>query len=724
MSHSERRNFLKLVGSGALAASLPASISRALAIPANNRTGTIADIEHIVILTQENRSFDHYFGTLRGVRGFGDPRAVTLPSGKPVWNQPNGAGELLPYRLNVDSVGNIFFPDPPHGWNDTHAAWNQGKHDQWIPNKGVVAMAYHTRKDIPYHFALADAFTICDAYHCSVMGPTDPNRYHMWSGWVGNDGLGGGPVITNAEAGYDWSTYPERLERAGISWKVYQDAGHGLDAAGFWGWAFDEPYTGNFGDNSLLYFHQYQNALPGNPLADKAKTGTNILADQRDPMKLLDIFREDVRLNKLPQVSWIAAPEAYTEHPNWPANFGAWYISQFIDALVSNPEVFSKTAFFINYDEEGGFFDHQVPPTPPQTRANGLSTVETTNEIFPGDSVHPSAPYGLGMRVPMIVVSPWSKGGWVNSHVFDHTSLIRFIEARFGDAHPGVLKETNITPWRRAVVGDLTTAFDFVRPNARRRVFLPGTDGFKPPDFSFHPDFNIVPPTVQMLPPQEPGVRRARALPYALHAHGEVQASDGSFRVDFSNIGRATAVFQVRSGNPSHLPRSYTVEPNKPLFDTWSLVPGSTDYDLSVYGPNGFLRAFKGKVSNPLKSKLDVWAIYDERGNGITLVIANRASLSVKVRVLDKYTGKSMEQAIKPGDQVSKYWSLRRLYGWYDFVITANTDPTLALHFAGHVETGEDSISDPAIGGGFRHGHDHDEDDEHEHAVDVLRSRN
>ena len=240
MDHStDRRNFLKLIGSSALAAAAPLDFSRALAIPAHNRTGTIADVEHIVILMQENRSFDHYFGTMRGVRGFADPRAVTLPSGQSVWHQPNGAGVLLPFRPDVEDLGQTFLPDPPHGWNDTHAAWNAGQYDRWVPNKGVTTMTYHTRRDLPYQFALADAFTICDNYHCSLMGPTDPNRYHMWTGWVGNDGTAGGPVITNAEAGYDWSTYPERLERAGISWKVYQDVGVGLDAAGFWGWTDD-----------------------------------------------------------------------------------------------------------------------------------------------------------------------------------------------------------------------------------------------------------------------------------------------------------------------------------------------------------------------------------------------------------------------------------------------------------------------------------------------------
>jgi phospholipase C len=697
MSKFGRRSFLKTMGLGAMAATLPPSIARALAIPANDRTGTIQDVEHIVILMQENRSFDHYFGTLRGVRGFGDPRAVNLPSGKPVWYQPSGSGEVLPFRPNVESVGSTFLPDPPHGWNDTHAAWNGGKHNQWIPNKGLVTMTYETRKDIPYQFALADAFTICDAYHCSLLGPTDPNRYHMWTGWVGNDGSGGGPVIANDELGYDWSTYPERLERAGISWKIYQDVGEGLDADHFWGWTFKYPYTGNYGDNALLYFHQYQNALFGNPLADKAKVGTNILAQNQNPLGLLDMFQEDVRRNRLPQVSWIVAPEAYTEHPNWIPDSGAWYVSQFIDILVSNPELWGKTAFFLTYDEEGGFFDHQVPPTPPQTSFDGKSTVDTIHEVFPGSTRFTKGPYGLGMRVPMIVISPWSKGGWVNSELFDHTSLIRFIEARFGSSHSGLI-ETNITPWRRAVVGDLTSAFDFKKPNAGQ-IQLPGTDAFKPTQFVFYPDFHVVPPSNQALPKQEPGVRGARALPYALHAYGEIEATGGTFRIDFVNTGRAPAVFQVRSGSDAHAPRTYTVEPNKSLFDTWNLAMiGLPNCDLSVYGPNGFFRSFKGSVAALRRAQLNVRVDYDEKAGDITLVIRNRAAQSVKVSILDKYKGKTVDLSIGAGATVSDYRNLSRESGWYDVVITTDADASIAYHLAGHVENGKDSISDPAIG--------------------------
>jgi phospholipase C len=271
MTGINRRRFMQLAGGTAAASALSTSIARAAEIPANRRTGSVRDVEHVVVLMQENRSFDHYFGTLRGVRGFGDPHPVTLPSGKPVWNQSDGTKDILPFRPEVDDLGLAFLQDLDHAWNGGHEAFNQGKYDQWIPAKTATTMAYFTRKDIPFHYALADAFTICDAYHCSLLSSTDPNRYYMWTGYTGNDGKGGGPVLGNDEVGYSWTTYPERLERAGVSWKIYQDAGDGLDSAGSWGWTND-AYIGNYGDNSLLYFDQYRNAKPGDPLYDKART--------------------------------------------------------------------------------------------------------------------------------------------------------------------------------------------------------------------------------------------------------------------------------------------------------------------------------------------------------------------------------------------------------------------------------------------------------------------
>jgi phospholipase C len=690
MGALDRRTFLKMLGAPAVGAALPLDFTKALAIPANNTTGSINDVEHVIFLMQENRSFDHYFGTLRGVRGFGDPHPVTLPSGKSVWHQPDGSGELLPFRPEVADLGQTFLPDPPHGWNDGHAAWHAGRFDQWVTNKGVTSMTYHTRTDLPYPFALADAFTVCDNYHCSLLGPTDPNRYHMWTGWVGNDGAAGGPVITNAEAGYDWSTYPERLERNGISWKVYQDIGVGLDAAGFWGWT-DDPYIGNYGDNSLLYFHQYQNALPGTPLADKAKTGTEIGALGRDPEALLTDFRADVQSGRLPQVSWIAAPEAYTEHPNWEPDFGSWYVSRVIEILASNPELWSKMALFITYDEEGGFFDHMVPATPPQTRAQGLSTVPITNEIFPGDTTHPAGPYGLGIRVPMIIVSPWTRGGWVNSQLFDHTSMIKFLEARFADGRPDLV-ESNITPWRRAVVGDLTTAFDFKTPNRSRHISLPDTDDFKPDDLVRHPDEVPVPPTDQRLPKQEQGVRPARAIPYTLHADG--RARDHSLSIDFRNTGGAGAVFHVREAGSDNDPRSYTVEPGKHLADAWDFGSG---YDVSVHGPNGFFRRFKG--GSPESASVDVTASYDDGEDEITLELTNFGSQPVEVRVRVGYNSRPTTLALGPAETERRQWSLARSRGWYDLTVTVQGAPGFEYHYGGHLENGRDSITDPALGG-------------------------
>lgn len=698
---SDRRTFLQLLTTGALSAAFPTSIAKALAIPANHRTGTIEDVEHIVILMQENRSFDHYYGTLRGVRGYGDPRAVNLPSGNPVWYQPNGSDYVLPFHPGAPDLGLQFLQDLAHDWTTTHEAWNEGKHDQWVPSKGTTTMAHLTRSDIPFHYALADAFTICDAYHCSLLGPTDPNRYYMWTGWVGNDGKNGGPVIDNAEAGYGWSTFPERLQQAGVSWKIYQDIGEGLDAAHYWGWTGDDAYIGNYGDNSLLYFHQYQNAAKGSPLANGAKTGTNILKSGT----LFDQFRQDVNMGKLPQVSWIVAPEAYTEHPNWPANYGAWYVSQMLEILTADPEVFSKTAFFLTYDENDGFFDHMLPLTVPQTRAQGISTVDTTNEIFEGNSEYPSGPYGMGLRVPMTVISPWSKGGWVNSEVFDHTSLIRFIERRFGRQYPG-LQESNITKWRRAVAGDLTSAFNFKSPNSAN-VPLPSTVAYIPPDNNRHPDYVPTPPVEQALPVQESGIRPARAVPYELHLHGEVDFAQGSFTIHFRNPGRKTAVFQVRSGNSSNGPWTYTVGAGEEVSDTWAVTAnGETAYDFSVYGPNGFLRTFKGSIAGNNLANLRVRSIYDagwnnvgrnEAGEGIALEICNQGQNPEQVSISDGYTGKSAVIQLKPGEARIEEWRLKHSYGWYDLTVEVDSDSSFQQQIAGHVETGRDSMTDPAI---------------------------
>jgi Phosphoesterase family len=136
MTAVNRRRFLQLAGGATALSVLSPSIARAAAIPADRRTGTLRDVDHIVVLMQENRSFDHYFGTLRGVRGFGDPRPVILPSGKPVWHQSDGTAEVLPFRPPANNLGLRFIQDLPHGWNDGHDAFNNGRYDRWVPAKG------------------------------------------------------------------------------------------------------------------------------------------------------------------------------------------------------------------------------------------------------------------------------------------------------------------------------------------------------------------------------------------------------------------------------------------------------------------------------------------------------------------------------------------------------------------------------------------------------------
>ncbi len=688
--NNDRRKLIQLAGAGALAAAFPESIKRALAIPAHHRTGSIQDVEHVVFLMQENRSFDHYFGTMRGVRGFGDKHPVKLPSGEPVWHQPDGAGRVLPFHPDAANLGMQFLEDLPHNWQDTHAAWNHGKYDAWVPNKGKSTMAYLTRQDIPFHFALADAFTVCDAYYCSFLGATDPNRYHMWTGFTGNDGKNGGPVLGNDEAGYDWHTYPERLEAQGITWKIYQDIGLGLDAANFWGWG--PPFIGNYGDNSLLYFHQYQNAPAGSPLNLHALSGTDV----KNGGTLFDQFRQDVLNDTLPQVSWLVAPEAYSEHGNWPANYGAWYASQMLEALWANPEVWSKTVFFYMFDENDGFFDHMVPPMPPESRAQGLSTVSTVNEIYKGDAGHVAGPYGLGVRVPMLVISPWSKGGWVNSEVFDHTSLIRFLEQRFGGHRRGLV-ESNITPWRRAVTGDLTSAFDFQSADSSL-VALPSTAGYAPPDFDTHPDYVPAVPGTQAVPKQEPGVRPARPVPYELHVVADVDGDSDVVKLGFANRGSAAAVLQVRSGDGQNGPWTYTVGARDHLHDAWNFaVQGRDSYDLSVHGPNGFTRRFTGGLRGKRAANLLTSATYHHEP-GITLEIVNRGKHRDKLRIYDAYTKQTVTQTLEPGGIMIWHWSLDASFGWYDLTLSVESDALFAQQLAGHIETGKNSVSDPALG--------------------------
>lgn len=258
--------------------------------------------------------------------------------------------------------------------------------------------------------------------------------------------------------------------------------------------------------------------------------------------------------------------------------------------------------------------------------------------------------------------------------------------------------EQNITPWRRAVAGDLTSAFNFARPN-EAKVSLPSTIAYIPPDNVKHPDYKPAPPAEQALPVQEPGIRPARALPYELHVHESVDLSNGTVNIHFRNSGKVAAVFQVRSGDSQNGPWTYTVGTETEVSDTWDFAADNQAvYDLSVYGPNGFLRTFKGDISDGGGTNLDIRCFYDVYSCGITLEIHNRRGGIRSVRILDAYSKKTVTHRLREGESLREYWQLEASYGWYDLTVEVEPDSGFLRRLAGHLETGKDSMSDPAIG--------------------------
>nr|AUN36761.1 phospholipase C 4 precursor [uncultured bacterium] len=434
-----RRQLLR--GAGRLAAAtaalrlMPPNVQRMLAQPVAK--GHFRDIKHVVLLMQENRSFDHYFGTLAGVRGFDDPGAPRISTGQSVFHQPddqNPKGYLLPFHLDTHKSSAQKIPSTSHAWSVQHEAWNGGKMDRWLPAhrkadgiNGPYCMGYYTREDIPFQFALAESFTLCDDYYCSVFGPTWPNRMYWMTGTIDAEGQHGGPIIDNVEAknGYTWTTYAERLEKAGVSWKVYQQ-------------------KSNYGCNMLENFRVFKDAKAGSGLHTRGM----IRGEEGQ-------FEYDAIHDKLPAVSWIIPTGFQSEHPDYMPADGAAFVASKIDAIAGNPDVWAKTVFILNYDENDGLFDHVPPPVP------GPGTA--------GEFVH-GLPIGAGFRVPCIIVSPWTSGCRVCSRRFDHTSALQFLEEFTG------VRESNISSWRRQTFGSLSKALQLQNAN-RQPPVLPDTSG-------------------------------------------------------------------------------------------------------------------------------------------------------------------------------------------------------------------------------------------------------
>jgi phospholipase C len=436
-----RRQLMASSGAVVLASfALPKNLRKLLGDAPNSsaslraRAGSTSKIEHVVVLMQENRSFDHYFGTMPGVRGFRDPSVS-----KQLFYQPdpdNPDGYLLPFHIDTTDTSAQALPSNSHSWGPQHDSWANGAMNGFVNAHleadgvaGQYTMAYYKRNDIPFHWALADAFTVCDGYHCSMLGPTWPNRLMLMTGQVDPGGTKGGPVYGNyvPPQGYSWKTYPEMLTQAGISWQVYQE-------------------EDNYGMNVLEYFDQYQNASTSSPLYQNA-------------MKIYQPgqFEYDAMNDKLPTVSWIIPTSFQSEHPAFTPAAGADYIASKIDAICANQSVWEKTVFVLIYDENDGLFDHVLPPTAPPGTPDEYITVDGTAD-----------PIGLGFRVPCVVVSPWTVGGYVSHTTFDHTSVIQLIESVTGVMNP------NISAWRRSTAGDLSSVLGNTAYSAPR---LPNTQG-------------------------------------------------------------------------------------------------------------------------------------------------------------------------------------------------------------------------------------------------------
>jgi phospholipase C len=826
-----RREFLKkaalLGGAAGMWQVLPGSIERALAITPDPGT-TFHDAEHVVMLMQENRSFDHCFGTLRGVRGFGDPRAISIPEKFSVWMQPDKEGTRFPpFRLDMNNTKSTWMGGVPHSWTDQVDARNQGKYDGWIEakrpgNKAYrdtpFTMGYYSREDIPFYYALADAFTVFDQHFCAALTGTTTNRSYFWTGKT-HGAKGEKARVRNGELNYEklgsWTTFPERLEQLGISWKVYQNE-VSLDTL-----VEDGSLLANFTDNNLEWFSQYhamfspafyeflihrkkqledefakieREGLPANaddkfrkeleerraelpqvieylekyhpsnfeklPEVEKSLHRKAFTTNTGDPDyhriekfrytedgeerevavpkgDIFHQFRSDVNSGKLPAVSWMVAPQKFSDHPSAPW-YGAWYVSEIMDILTQNPEVWKKTIFILNYDENDGYFDH-VPPfvvPNPASKDEGILSkgMDTTGEYVTLEEELKAgfeqknsrqSPVGLGYRVPLIVASPWTRGGWVNSQVSDITSTIQFLENFLSKKTGKKVSEPNISTWRREVSGDLSSAF---RPYLGEK-----TERLKPVDrnsfmeqihkaqFKGLPENFMAIPASQarewtekrlrnekVLPAQEAGTRPSNALNYDLRVSGKLEKNVFSIRMESSDelFGKDAwaAPFQVyapgnyKNENTGALESArswnFAVKAGDALEYSWPLDNfENKEYHLRVYGPNGFYREFSGNVQS---AGLEIGLKPGFKLKGPRKGVLESRCEDTRRATLKENAYRELEDSIQLGGRKgSQPLDFESSLGWYDFTVSGTG---FSWTFAGRLENGLESISDPLLG--------------------------
>ena len=829
-----------LTGAAGLFSALPDSIQKALAI--NPAAGsTYLDAEHVVILMQENRSFDHCYGMLRGVRGFNDPRAIKLPDDNLVWMQTNAAGETYaPFRLNIKETSATWMGSLPHSWTNQVDARNNGKHDKWLIAKQSghsdyknmpLTQGFYSREDIPFYYALADAFTVCDQNFCSSLTGTTPNRLYLWTGTVREKptpesyaNVRNENVTDDNEA--SWTTFPERLEDNGISWRIYQNElsiRTGLVGE-------EDSWLANFTDNPIEWFKQYNiryytgyqkylkervKNIPseGKELAaklktvaagsDEAKSIQKSLEDksllyeflqselkewspenfeklsQRDKNihqkayttnvndpdyrnvatveyhdgdikreakapqgDVLYQFRSDVKTGKLPTVSWLVAPENFSDHPGAPW-YGAWYVSEVMDILTQDPEVWKKTIFILCYDENDGYFDHVPPyvvPNPYQKdsglTSDGIDTkvefVKLEHDMAKKDRKDcRDSPIGLGFRVPLVVASPWNRGGNVCSEVFDHTSVIQFLEKFVNHKSGKQVKETNISEWRRTICGDLTSTF---KPHDGKDIPLPKfvarsefmesiynaqfkklPNGYKALTKEEIGQINRDPIAAKAMPSQEKGTRPATPIPYELYTNGTLDTAKNAFQIKLKagndifgkqSAGAPFLIYAYGDNDEKVKVRNYAVRAGDTLTDTWNLENfEGKKYHLTIYGPNGFFREYYGGAEEPnLNIDVDYQLDRNKKPTGnILLKVRNAGQGQIKLTFKDNaYKTKSQTRTIgaagSDASEITMTLDLKKSSNWYDISIIAEGNEKPVLRFAGHVETGKESLSDPFMG--------------------------
>lgn len=776
-----RREFLEkssllLAGLGTSSVLHP-SILKALAIDPAAQS-TFYDAEHVVILMQENRSFDHAFGALKGVRGFLDKRAFVKQDGHSVFFQKNDDGKYAsPARLDLRNTKSTWMSSLPHSWADQQKALNKGKYDQWLQAKASgnkdyknipLTLGYYNREDLPFYYQLADAFTIFDQYFCSSLTGTTPNRLFLWSGTLREQQNGKVKAnVVNENIDYDkarqakWKSFPEILEQQNVSWRIYQNEislPKGMSGE-------QEAWLSNFTDNPIEWFSKfnvkfskgyYQNIpniiaylkqeIEKNPqqkerlenmlsevqedqvkyhpdnysklskeernLHEKAFTtnvndpdywkleigkdenGERLVVPEGD---VLFQFRKDVEEKKLPLVSWLVAPEHFSDHPGSPW-YGAWYISEVLNILTKDPETWKKTIFIINYDENDGYFDHVLPFAPPvnpgqpvdMNGKEGVEYVDQSQEYMSNPSLKNyekiEGTVGLGYRVPMIIASPWTKGGFVNSEVSDHTSVLQFLENFIMKKYKKNVHIDNISDWRRAICGDLTSAFNSSSVKAPQMNYLDQKEYAKTinaaknkpvPDLKWYSENEL---NGNLLEIQERGLKPSNPLPYHFHVNLEGE------QIKMTNLkenGIPLLIYDRTQFNNNNYHFSYALYSKQEL----SHAVHSGAYDYEVFGPNGFFRKFKGNKT----SELEVILVNMTSKNQVELIIRNHKKKNASIHLEDLY-GKTKKTITVQNSEEKIMIDLDKNKGWYDLKLTFND---YLWHFAGRVETGKVSVSDP-----------------------------